>query len=113
MVVVLILKNMGVVLILKKAPDDLADQFYSHGSWYKNPEESPFAGNNCYSPKESYIICHYGYPSKKKILPFPLAFLLTQNNTNHDKGGSAPRYFKSDLYSFFNGQHHTVRQPER
>merc|ERR1712080_553270 len=54
-----------------QAPDDLADQFYSHGSWYKNPEESPFAG------------------------------------------GSAPRYFKSDLYSFFNGQHHTVRQPER
>ena len=35
-------------LILKKAPDDLADQFYSHGSWYKNPEESPFAGHNGY-----------------------------------------------------------------
>ena len=34
-------------------------------------------------------------------------------NTNSDKGGNAPRYFKSDLYSFFNGQHHTVRQPER
>ena len=49
--VVLILKNMGVVLILKKAPDDLADQFYSHGSWYKNPEESPFAGNNGYPPR--------------------------------------------------------------
>ena len=55
MVVVLILNNMGVVLILKKAPDDLADQFYSHGSWYKNPEESPFAGNNCY-PRKSHTL---------------------------------------------------------
>ena len=102
---------MGVVLILKKAPDDLADQFYSHGSWYKNPEESPFAGNNCYPPKNHTLFVIMVILQKK--MPFPLTFLLTQNNTNHDKGGSAPRYFKSDLYSFFNGQHHTVRQPER
>jgi len=57
-----------------QAPDNLADEYYSHGSWYKNPEESPFAGLN---------------------------------------GGTGKRFFKSDVYSFFNGQHHTVRQPER
>ena len=76
-VLILMKKNMGVVLILKKAPDDLADQFYSHGSWYKNPEESPFAGHNGYYTlfvimvillKKSYIICHNGYPPKNHTL---------------------------------------------
>ena len=55
-VLILMKKNMGVVLILKKAPDDLADQFYSHGSWYKNPEESPFAGHNGYPHTLYYMM---------------------------------------------------------
>ena len=33
-------------IFLNQAPDNLADEFYSHGSWYKNPEESPFASHN-------------------------------------------------------------------
>ena len=43
-------------ICFKQAPDNLADEYYSHGSWYKNPEESPFAGLNGPPPLIIHVV---------------------------------------------------------